>query len=117
MRGKERLDVNATGCQIDFLWSEAARLSGWGTQGYGAGGYGRFAIDDAASTQYRVEVLSNDLSTVVRCTTVSTGFYEYTVNANSEDFNGWNGDFLFKMTPFNDFGDAPRTATKRLRAF
>jgi hypothetical protein len=102
MRGKERLDVNATGCQIDFLWSEAARLSGWGTQGYGAGGYGRFAIDDAASTQYR---------------TVSTGFYEYTVNANSEDFNGWNGDFLFKMTPFNDFGDAPRTATKRLRAF
>lgn len=116
MRSKEWIDLIAGGCDIDFEWSDAARLSGWGTQGYGAGDYGRFTVD-ITSPEYRVQVLSNDLTTVVRCTTTTTGFYNYGINANSEDFNGWNGDFLVKVTPFNEFGDAPRTATKRMRAF
>jgi hypothetical protein len=116
LRANERLDVPAAGSDVDFTWSEAARLSGWGSQGFGTGGYGRFT-QDIASPTYRVEVLSNDLSTVVRCEVVNTGFWTYSIDVNSTDFNGWNGDYLVKMTPYNEYGDAPRTATKRLRLF
>ena len=107
---------NGVGVNISLAWSDAARISGWGTQGYGAGSYGRFTAD-TTSTQYRVEVLSNDLSTVVRCVSVGTGSWTYSSDTNRADFGDWKGDLLIKVTPYNDFGDAPRTATKRLRAF
>lgn len=114
--GDELLLDNGANVNISLAWQDAARLSGWGTQGYGAGDYGRFTAD-TTSTQYRVEVLSNDLSTVVRCISVSTGSWTYSADTNRADFGDWKGDLLIKVTPYNDFGDAPRTATKRLRAF
>ena len=114
--GDEILLDNGVNVNLSFAWSDSARLAGWGTQGYGTGGYGRFT-QDTSSTQYRVEVLSNDLSTVVRCVSVNTGSWTYSADTIRNDFGDWKGDFLIKVTPYNDFGDAPRTATKRTRAF
>ena len=108
--------VHSTGTNIDFTWPDAARDKGYGTAGYGSGLYGRFTVD-TTSHNYRVEVYSNDLSTVVRCLTVDTGFFTYSRDINSTDFNGWTGDVLVRVTPFNDIGDAPRDQTKRLQLF
>lgn len=111
-----RKNVIAGGSAVQFEWFDSSRDRGYGTRGYGAGGYGRFETD-TASQQYRIEVLSNDLSTVVRCTTVNDFTYLYDLDANSTDFNGWAGGFEFQVTPFNEFGDALRTRTKSLELF
>jgi hypothetical protein len=108
--------VIAGGSDVVFEWPDQARKRGYGARGYGDGGYGRFE-SDTQSVNWRVEVLSNDLTTVVRCTTVDTMAYEYTHLVNSEDWNGWNGDFALKVTPFNEFGDALRSRTKILELF
>lgn len=108
--------VHSTGTNVDFVWPDAARDKGYGTAGYGSGLYGRFTID-TTSHNYRVEVYSNDLSTVVRCLTVDTGFFTYSRDINSTDFNGWSGDTFIRVTPFNDIGDAPRDQTKRIQLF
>lgn len=104
------------GSPVQIEWPDASRDAGYGAQGYGTGGYGRFTTD-TTSTIYRVEVLSSDLSTVVRCTTVSTTAFLYSVAENSSDFNGWNGSFAVKVTPRNDYGDALRSRTKILELF
>jgi hypothetical protein len=108
--------VHSTGTNVDFTWPDAARDKGYGTAGYGSGLYGRFTID-TTSHNYRVEVYSNDLTTVVRCLTVDTGFFTYSRDINSTDFAGWAGDLLVRVTPFNDIGDAPRNQTKRIQLF
>lgn len=108
--------VHSSGTDVDFTWPDAARVKGYGAAGYGTGGYGRFATD-TTSHNYRVQIYSNDLTTVVRCLTVDTGFFTYSVDINSTDFNGWAGDFMIRVTPFNDVGDAPRDQTKRLQLF
>ena len=109
-------NVIAGGSPVAFEWYETARARGYGARAYGLGGYGRFE-QDTTSVQFRVEVLSNDLSTVVRCTTVSTTQFIYDTDANSTDWNAWNGDFAIKVTPFNEFGDALRTQVKTLELF
>lgn len=111
-----RKQVVTGGSPVQFEWYESARARGWGARGYGNGGYGRFE-QDTSSVQWRVEVLSSDLSTVVRCTTVATVAYLYSVDANSTDFNGWNGSFSVRVTPFNEFGDALNNRTKTLELF
>lgn len=109
-------NVISGGSPVQLEWPDVSRDAGYGAQGYGTGGYGRFTTD-TTSHSFRVEVLSSDLSTVVRCTTVSTTAFLYSIDANSEDFNGWAGSFAVKVTPFNDIGDALRSRTKILELF
>lgn len=111
---KKRVITNGSPVQIE--WPDSSRDRGYGTRGYGDGGYGRFQTD-TTSHNWRIEVLSGDLATVVRCTTVATTAFLYTTAANSEDFNGWNGNFAVRVTPYNDFGDALRSRTKILELF
>jgi hypothetical protein len=112
----QKKQVVAGGSPVQFEWSQSAREAGYGAAGYGLSGYGRFT-QDTTSVSYRVEVLSNDLSTVVRCTTVNTTAYLYTTNLNSEDWTGWNGSFAVRVTPFNPYGTALRSRTKILELF
>jgi len=112
----QRKQVVSGGSPVRFEWPQAAQEAGYGAQGYNTGLYGRFT-QDTTSVSYRVEVLSNDLSTVVRCLTVDTTAYEYTTAVNSQDWNGWNGNFAVRVTPFNPYGTALRSRTKILELF
>jgi len=114
--GLEIKHVHSTGTAVTLSWPDAARVKGYGAGGYGTGTYGRF-VTDTTSHQWRVEVLSSDESTVVRCVSVDSGWFVYSLATNSEDFNGWAGDFSVRVTPYNDIGDANRNRTKRLRLF
>lgn len=107
--------VTSGGTGFTLTWPDAARAAGYGAQGYGLGGYGRF-LTDTTSHQWRVQVLSADGS-VVRSTSVGTGFFVYSLAANSTDFNGWKGGISVRVTPYNAFGDAIRNQTKVLSLF
>jgi len=112
----QKKQVVTGGSPVQFEWPLAAQEAGYGAQGYGVGGYGRFT-QDTTSVSYRVEVLSTDYSTVVRCTTVDTTAFLYTTALNSEDWNGWTGSFAVRVTPFNPYGTALRSRTKILELF
>jgi len=114
--GIEAKHVHSSGTAVTLTWPDAARVKGYGTAGYGSGLYGRFATD-TTSHNWRVEVLSSDEATVVRCLTVDSGWFVYSADINSTDFNGWKGSFSVRVTPFNDSGDALRNRTKKLRLF
>jgi len=105
-----RTSVVSGGCDVTFKWSDASRLEGFGHGGNGASGYGHFT-DDTLDVTYRVEVLSSDMQSVVRCVTVNTGFWTYQREANSSDFGLWSGNFAVKMTPHNSYGDSLRSET------
>jgi len=109
-------NVIAGGSTVQFEWQESARARGYGARGYGTGEYGRFE-QDTSSVAWRVEVLSNDLTTVVRCTSVDTPIFTYSSDINSTDFNGWTGAFATRVTAFNEFGDSLRSRTKILELF
>jgi len=111
-----RKKVIAGGSPIQFEWFDAARARGYGARAYGNGGYGRFE-QDTNSVGWQVEVLSSDLSTVVRCVSVYTPAYLYDVDTNSTDFNAWTGSITLRVTPFNEFGTALRSRTKTLELF
>lgn len=108
--------VIAGGSPVQIEWPDASRESGYGALGNGYLTYGEF-ITDTTSHQYRIQVYSSDGSTVVRCTTVSTLAFLYTVDNNSTDFNGWAGNFRVKVTPYNTYGDSLRSRTKILELF
>jgi hypothetical protein len=108
--------VLSGGSPVQIEWPDTSRDSGYGALGYNYLSYGGFAAD-TTSHQYRVEVYSSDGTTVVRCTTVSTLAFLYTVDNNSTDFNGWAGSFSVKVTPYNTYGDALRSRTKVLELF
>lgn len=112
----QKKQVVGGGSPVQIEWPQSARESGYGAGGYGIQTYGNFA-QDTTSVSYRVEVLSNDLSTVVRCTTVDTTAFNYSVNANSEDWSGWTGNFAVRVTPFNPIGTALRSRIKILELF
>lgn len=112
----DNVHVISGGSDVTFVWPDASRLEGYGQGGNGANGYGHFA-DDTLDVIYRVEVLSSDLDTVVRCLTVSTGFWTYERATNSADFNEWSGNFAVKMTPHNSYGDALRSQTRIVNLF
>lgn len=112
----DMVKVISGGTNVTFVWPDASRLEGFGQGGFGANGYGHFD-DDTLNTVYRMEVLSSDLNTVVRCLTVSTGYWTYDRATNSADFNGWNGNFAVKMTPHNSYGDALRSQTRIVNLF
>lgn len=109
--------VHSLGTSVFFQWPDSARQKGYGVGGYGTGLYGRFETD-TTSHGWRVEVLSGgDPDTVVRCLTVDSGWFVYSLNINSTDFNGWTGNFGIRVTPFNDLGDALRNRVKTLKLF
>lgn len=108
--------VVAGGSNVWFEWPDGARLSGYGALGYGYLTYGEFATD-TTSHNWRVEVLSNDYSTVVRCLTVDTTAWVYSSDITSTDFNGWTGNFGVRVTPYNTLGDALRSRTVSLELF
>ena len=112
----QKKQVLTGGSPVQFEWYQSAQEAGYGFAGYGFGTYGRFT-QDTTSISYRVQVLSADLSTVVRCTVVTTTAFLYTVDANSEDWNGWQGNFAVRVTPFNDIKDALRNRVKILELF
>ena len=112
----QKKQVVSGGSPVQFEWSQSAREAGYGAAGYGIGGYGRFT-QDTTSVNYMVQVLSSDLSTVVRCTTVDTTAFLYSTALNSEDWNGWQGSFAVRVTPFNPVGTALRSRTKILELF
>lgn len=106
--------VAAGGSPVALRWRPASRSTGFGAGGYGAGQYGRFARD-VATPSYRVEVLSGN--TVVRSTVVNTEAFDYSVANNSADFNAWAGQFQFRVTEYNSFGDAPYSAVHSVILF
>jgi hypothetical protein len=108
--------VIAGGSPVQIEWPDASRDSGYGALGYDYLTYGEF-VADTTSHQYRIQVYSSDGTTVVRCTTVSTLAFLYTVDNNSTDFNGWAGNFRVKVTPYNTYGDSLRSRTKILELF
>jgi hypothetical protein len=112
----QKKQVLTGGSPVQFEWYPTAQEAGYGFAGYGFGVYGRFT-QDTTSISYRVQVLSADLSTVVRCTVVTTTAFLYTTDANSEDWNGWQGNFAIRVTPFNDIKDAVRNRVKILELF
>lgn len=116
LQGLRYVHVHSSGTNVNVTWPDAARLGGFGVGGFGTGVYGRFTTDNT-SHNYRVEVLSNDLTTVVRCLTVDSGFFVYSRDINSTDFNGWQGDLQIRVTPFNDIGDTLRSVSQRVTFF
>lgn len=107
--------VTSGGTQVRFDWPDVSQVDGFGQGGYGKFGYGHFN-SDLRSAQFRVEVMSKN-GAVVRSTSVGTSYYEYSLALNSADFNGWKGEFVFKVTPYNQYGDALRSSVKSLGLF
>jgi hypothetical protein len=105
-RGQTGVFVNST-VDIPLDWKDSARQSGYGASGYGIGAYGRFTTD-ALSHSWRVEVVGSD-DIIVRSTVVGTAHFTYTSSENFEDNGAWRGNVAFKVTPFSEHGDAPRT--------
>jgi hypothetical protein len=116
LRGARWRQVFSGGADATFTWPAASRIAGFGAGGHGAGGYGNFTQEVATPT-YRVQVLSSNLTTVVRCTVANTGFFTYTRAQNSADFNGFAGDYTVRVTPYNSYGDAPLNQQRRLTLF
>jgi hypothetical protein len=115
LRGFDKVGITSGGSDIRFDWSDASRMEGWGQGGYGQSTYGHFATD-TTSHSWRVEVLSSNAA-VVRSVSVSTHYYEYGREVNSADFNGWTGNFIVKVTPYNNYGDALISGVKSLNLF
>ncbi len=106
--------VVSGGCNVTFDWPDCARLDGYGTGGFGKSTFGHF-LADLDSHRWRVEVMSG--GTVVRSTAVDSGPFTYTRVANSADFAGFGGVFQVRVTPFNNYGDAPISTVKSLNLF
>lgn len=114
MRGHTTREVTSGGCDVVFQWSDAARAEGYGFGGYGAGEYGHFTAD-VDTHRWRVEIMSG--TAVVRSLSVSSPSYTYARATNSSDFNGFGGNFAVRVTPYNNYGAAPVTATRSLKLF
>lgn len=100
------VSVVSGGCDIGFGWPAASNKDGYGSQGFGANGYGHFEPDQGGLSlpDYRVEVQSVNGFTV-RSTVVYTGWFNYGLLSNSADFGGVAHDYQIKVTPFNNIGD------------
>jgi hypothetical protein len=107
------------GSEIDltFNWRDSARMSGYGFQGFGksANGYGSF-VSDTLSHAWRVEIVGSG-DTVVRSTVVGTPAFTYTSSDNFADNGAWRGRLGIRLTPFNHYGDATRTAVATADVF
>lgn len=106
------LAVESGGCNVVLTWPPAAQNAGYGAGGFGTGGYGRFTADITSPT-YRVNVYSAN-GTVVSSSVVNTGYFNYTLAQNSADFNVFGKSLIYKVTPFNGFGDGPISASRSL---
>jgi len=113
-RGLTKIWVTSEG-DIPIDWRDSARMAGYGVGGFGTGEYGRFTVD-AISHAWRVEVVGSG-DTVVRSVSVTTAHYNYTNSLNFSDNGAWRGNIAFKVTPYNAYGDAPRTEVVSLELF
>ncbi|MEE8606714.1 MAG: phage tail protein [Nitrospiraceae bacterium] len=96
-------------------WEDSTRCEGYGTLGFGFGGYGHFATD-VLSHNWRVEVVgSGDL--VVHSVSVSTPFFVYSADQNFNDNGAFRPNVTFKVTPYGTFGDALITEVVSLEFF
>ena len=116
LRNMARKQVTSGGCDIVWQWPDASREEGMGLGGFGFSGFGHFATD-TTSAQWRVQILSADMSTVVRCMVVSTGTFTYSRAVNSADFNGWTGNLGVRVLPYNNYGAALSSRTQSLALF
>jgi hypothetical protein len=107
--------TNLTSKDLKAEWQDAARLSGYGSKGYGQFTYGNF-ITDTTSHDWRVEVVGSG-DTVVRSTVVTTPFFSYLAADNLSDNGAFRPNVSFKLTPYNEIGDAPRTEVVSLEFF
>lgn len=104
-RSKTTHFVNST-IDIPIQWEQTALKSGYGSKGYGALGYGNFSPDSQA---FRVQVYGSG-GFVVRSTSVSSPDFTYTSSMNASDNGAWRGNVAFKVTPYNQYGDALKTS-------
>lgn len=105
-RGKTSIYVGSE-ADIAIDWRDSARKSGYGTAGFGTGDYGRFT-QDSLTKSWRVEIVGSG-DAIVRSLSVSTATYTYTASDNNTDNGAWRGNVAFKVTPYSESGDAPRT--------
>lgn len=114
LAGNVYRSVTSGGCDVTFTWPDAARLEGYGFGGFGKQGFGHF-VADLDSHSWRVEVMSGGV--VVRSVSVASGPFTYTRAQNSADFAGFGGAFQVRVTPYNNYGDAPVATVKSLNLF
>ena len=116
LRGDTKRLVAAS-ADISIDWRDSARVSGYGTGGFGigAGGYGRFTTD-ANSHNWRVEIVGSG-DVVVRSLAVDTAHYTYPGSQNAADNGDWRGNIAVKVTTFNPYGDSIRTSVTSLELF
>lgn len=104
-RAKTTHFVNST-IDIPISWERSALKSGYGSKGHGAHGYGDFSPDSQA---FRVQVYGSG-GLVVRSTSVSSTYFNYDASMNAADNGAWRGNVAFKVTPYNQYGDAIKTS-------
>jgi hypothetical protein len=85
-------------------WEDSSRCEGFGTLGYGFGGYGHFATD-VLSHNWRVEVIGSG-DVMVHSVSVTTPFFVYSAGQNLADNGAFRPNVTFKVTPYGTFGDA-----------
>jgi hypothetical protein len=87
---------------INLAWNDTSTIRGFGILGNGYGGYGDFT---PGSYSFRVEVY-NGSGSVVRSLSVTSNNYTYSIADNVSDNGAWKGNCAFKVTPYNEIGDA-----------
>jgi hypothetical protein len=105
------IGVTSGGCDLNMGWSASANDEGFGAGGFGAGTFGHFTASD--SVNYRVDVASKN-GVKVSSFVVNTGYFSYTLNQNSTDFNGFGRDLVVTITPFTVKGDGPVADTRSI---
>jgi hypothetical protein len=114
LRGSVYRAVASGGCDVTFAWADCARQEGFGTGGFGKSTFGHY-LADLDSHAWRVEVMSGGVA--VRSVSVTSGPFTYTRAQNSADFAGFGNAFQVRVTPYNNYGDAPIAAVKSLNLF
>lgn len=114
----DKMNVAGARENIIVTWEDGARVAGFGTGGYGNDGtggvgYGRFA-PDVTSHKWHVEVTGSG-DVVVNSSVVTTPFFSYTAAQNATDNGAFRGNVAIQVTPFNDYGDALRSAVRSLQ--
>ena len=109
------LKVVNNGCPVTLQWPDAANNEGFGAGGFGIEGFGHFA-PDILTPAYRVDVYSVN-GVGVSSFVVNTGHFDYTLDQNSTDFNGFAQNLWFEVTPYTIKGDGPISSSRTLELF
>jgi len=101
-RGVTREWVGST-VDIAIRWADTAKRVGYGFRGFGLLRYG--APSAYNSHAFRVNVYDSS-STMVRSLSTCSLDYTYSIANNVADNGSWQGNLTFKVTPYNNNGDA-----------